>query len=63
MIDNLENFGRDDGFKCEKCGGKTYLTYQDGRGLDSYACEDCDEHFQVEYDLDDDDADYSEYEM
>jgi hypothetical protein len=52
-MDTLENFGRDDDFKCEVCGGKTYLTYEDGRGLNSYECEKCGDHFQIEFDFDD----------
>lgn len=51
----IDNFGRDDNIKCD-CGGKTYLTYEDGYGLNSYECEDCGDSFGVEFDIEDDDV-------
>lgn len=56
-MDALENYGRDDDIKCD-CGGKTWLTYEDGYGLNSYECEKCGEHFQVQFDM----SDLDEYE-
>jgi transcription elongation factor Elf1 len=53
MIDELENFGRDDNFKCENCGSETYLTFEDGNGLNSYDCDNCGENFQVQFEFDD----------
>lgn len=52
MPDVLANddFGRDDGIICDLCGGKTYLTYDQGHGLRSYDCEDCGDSFQVQFD-------------
>lgn len=48
------NFGRDDGVKCDKCGGKTFLSYDQGGGLVSYDCETsgCDEVTTVQYESD-----------
>jgi DNA-directed RNA polymerase subunit RPC12/RpoP len=56
MSYGMDDFGRDDDIKCD-CGGKTYLTYEQGRGLNSYECEECGDHFQVQFDWDDDEAD------
>lgn len=49
----LGDFGRDDGIRCDKCAGPTYLTYDQGYGLRSYRCEQCDYDFSVQFDLDD----------
>jgi hypothetical protein len=58
MADILANgdFGRDDGVKCDECGGKTFLVDDQGGGLCSYECENCDNTFGVQYDSDDEDA-------
>jgi hypothetical protein len=42
MTDILANgeFGRDDGTKCHKCGGDTFLTNDQGGGLRAYDCSD-----------------------
>ncbi len=50
MVDILANgaFGRDDGVKCD-CGGKTFLTADQGGGLKSYECETCGDSFQVQF--------------
>jgi len=61
------NFGRDDGIKCHKCDGPTFLSYDQGGGLVSYACEaeDCGEITQVQFDFDDEEEveipDYHDY--
>ena len=59
MPDVLANrtFGRDDGIECHACGSKTYLSFDQGRGLCSYNCENCDNVTQVQYDYDDE-SDY-----
>lgn len=56
MVDILANgeFGRDDGIKCHACGGKTFLSLDQGQGLRSYDCEDCDETTTVQFEWDDD---------
>lgn len=62
MVDILADgtFGRDDGIKCHACGGKTFLTNDQGRGLRSYDCESCDEVTQVQFDSVDEEEEYSD---
>lgn len=59
MPDVLGNgeYGRDDGIFCDVCGGKTYLTDDQGYGLKGYDCEDCGESIQVQYDYDEQEED------
>jgi hypothetical protein len=65
-----DDFGRDDGIKCDCtvmvyselaqkkvpriCGGKTFLTDNQGGGYCCYECESCGQSFGVQYDRDDD---------
>jgi len=65
------DFGRDDGVKCDRtvmvysalaqkevpriCGGKTFLTDDQGGGYCCYECESCGQSFGVQYDSDDED--------
>lgn len=56
-----QNFGKDDGIKCHECGGKTFLSYDQGGGLISYDCEKCGAVTQVQYDdCDDEETDPDE---
>jgi hypothetical protein len=50
-------FGRDDGIECYECGGKTFLSFDQGRGLQSYDCADekCAAVTTVQFEYDDDD--------
>lgn len=50
-------FGRDDGIRCDLCGGGTFLVDDQGYGLCGYECEDCGNTFQVQFDIDPDDYD------
>jgi DNA-directed RNA polymerase subunit RPC12/RpoP len=47
-------FGRDDGIKCDECGSKTFLVDDQGGGLMSYECEECELVFLVQYEHEDD---------
>ena len=64
MSDILANgqFGRDDDIKCE-CGGDTYLSHDDGYGLLSYNCIECDSCIGVQYEIDDCEEDYENYDV
>ena len=55
MPDVIEDgrYGRNEGIKCHKCSGKTYLTDDQGRGLKTYECESCGEHTMVQFEYDD----------
>lgn len=57
------NFGRDDGIKCWKCQGPTFLSYDQGGGLVSYDCENeaCGEITQVQFDDCEDDVPDPDY--
>ena len=69
MVDILANgdWGRDDGIVCnlevngKECGGKTYLTYDQGGGLKSYDCEKCGGTFQVQYEREEPDSYEEDY--
>lgn len=64
MMVDISNgdFGRDDGIRCHACGGKTFLTDDQGRGLRGYNCENCDEITQVQFEWDDPEDDpYDDY--
>lgn len=56
-MSDLSGFGRDDGIRCYKCGGATFLTYDQGYGLRSYDCEDekCGEISTVQFEWDEPD--------
>ena len=49
-------FGEDHGIKCDDCGGKTFLVDDQGDGLMSYECEDCENTFSVQFETDNDDG-------
>jgi hypothetical protein len=54
-------YGRDEGVKCHKCGGTTYLVDDQGRGLKSYQCDHCDESTMVQFEYDEPDEDSDGY--
>lgn len=59
-MSTLEDFGRDDGIKCQ-CGGKTFLVFDQGHGLRSYDCEKCGETVTAQFDWDDWDGEEDDY--
>jgi len=58
MPDVLEDgrYGKPSKIKCHKCKGKTYLVDDQGRGLQTFECEQCGEHTMVQFEWDDDDS-------
>ena len=63
MVDILADgsFGRDDGIKCHACGSETFLSFDQGQGLCSYDCKNCDEITTVQFEHEETEGYYGDY--